>query len=47
MVRLQHDQNSQFKITLPKPLVLAKKWKKGDVLYFELDNIGNIIIKKK
>jgi bifunctional DNA-binding transcriptional regulator/antitoxin component of YhaV-PrlF toxin-antitoxin module len=46
MVRLQYDANRQFKITLPKQLVLAKGWKKGDVLQFELDKDGNLIIKR-
>ena len=47
MVKLQYDRNQQFKITLPKQLVLAKKWKKGDTLYFELDEQGNLVVKKK
>jgi len=47
MVRLQYDSNKQFKITLPKQIALAKKWKKGDKLVFEIDDKGNIIIKRK
>ncbi len=47
MVKLQYDSNRQFKITLPKQIVLAKKWKKGDVLQFEIDNTGNLLVKKK
>lgn len=47
MVRLQYDANKQFKITLPKQLVLAKRWKKGDKLLFEIDGNGDIVIKKK
>ena len=45
MVKLQHDANGQFKITLPKQIVLAKKWKKGEVLYFELDDKGDLVVK--
>ena len=41
MVKLQYDQNKQFKITLPKQIVLAKGWKKGDKLEFEIDNNGS------
>lgn len=47
MVKLQHDANGQFKITLPKQIVLAKKWKKGEVLCFELDDKSNLVVKKK
>jgi bifunctional DNA-binding transcriptional regulator/antitoxin component of YhaV-PrlF toxin-antitoxin module len=47
MVKLQFDSNQQFKITLPKQLAKAKRWKKGDELAFELDDKGNLIIKKE
>ena len=47
MVKLQYDSNKQYKITLPKQIVLAKKWKKGDKLVFEIDDTGNILIKRK
>ncbi|MBS3133287.1 AbrB/MazE/SpoVT family DNA-binding domain-containing protein [Candidatus Woesearchaeota archaeon] len=47
MVRLQYDSNLQFKITLPKQIVLAKRWKKGDKLVFEIDDNGNLVLKKK
>ncbi len=47
MVKLQFDNNQQFKITLPKPIVLAKSWKKGDDINIEIDGEGNIILKKK
>jgi bifunctional DNA-binding transcriptional regulator/antitoxin component of YhaV-PrlF toxin-antitoxin module len=46
MVKLQFDNNQQFKITLPKQIVLAKGWKKGDKLNIEIDDRGNIILKK-
>jgi bifunctional DNA-binding transcriptional regulator/antitoxin component of YhaV-PrlF toxin-antitoxin module len=47
MVRIQYDANEQFKITLPKQLVKAKGWRKGDELYFELDEKGNLVLKKE
>jgi len=43
---LQCPHNKQFMITLPKGLVLAKRWKKGEELIFLIDNKGDIIIKK-
>ena len=47
MVKLQFDNNQQFKITLPKQIILAKGWKKGDTLNIQLDDKGNIILNKK
>lgn len=47
MVKLQFDRNKQFKITLPKSLVLAKAWKKGDIVDVKLDNEGNIVLVKR
>ncbi|MFH0977739.1 MAG: AbrB/MazE/SpoVT family DNA-binding domain-containing protein [Candidatus Woesearchaeota archaeon] len=46
-MKLQYDQNKQFKITLPKQLAIAKGWKKGDKLTFELDEKGNLVIKRE
>jgi len=43
---LQYPHKKQFIITLPKGIVLAKGWKKGDLLEFVLNGEGNIIIKK-
>ncbi len=45
MVKLQYDANGQFKITLPKQIVLAKRWRKGEVLFFELDDKGDLVVK--
>lgn len=45
MVRLQFDQNKQYKLTLPKALIDAKGWKKGDRIKIELDNEGNLVLK--
>ena len=44
---LQNPNKKQFIITIPKGLVLAKGWKKGDILEFIIDNKGEIIIRKK
>ena len=46
MVKLQFDSNKQFKVTLPKQILLAKGWKKGDEIKIELDDNGNLILKK-
>ena len=45
MVKLQYDSNSQYKITLPKPIVVAKKWKRGDELVVEFDSEGNLVLR--
>ncbi|MFC1753063.1 hypothetical protein ACFL96_06670 [Thermoproteota archaeon] len=47
MVRLQFDQNKQYKLTLPKALIEAKGWKKGDVIAVGLDETGNIVLSIK
>ena len=44
---LQYPHNQQFMVTLPKGIVLAKGWKKGDALEFTIDTKGDIVIKKK
>jgi len=43
---LQYPNKRQFIITIPKGLVLAKRWKKGDKLVFFINNKGEIVIKK-
>lgn len=47
MVKLQFDNNKQYKLTLPKALVDAKGWKKGSEIKIELDPQGNILLKRK
>ncbi|MDP7323369.1 MAG: AbrB/MazE/SpoVT family DNA-binding domain-containing protein [Candidatus Woesearchaeota archaeon] len=47
MVKLQFDQNKQYKVTLPKQILEAIGWKKGDPLKVELDSFGNIILKNE
>lgn len=44
---LQFPNKKQYMITIPKGLVLAKDWKKGDVIVFMIDNKGDIVLKKK
>ncbi|MFH1182089.1 MAG: hypothetical protein V1702_03980 [Candidatus Woesearchaeota archaeon] len=46
MVKLQYDSNEQFKITLPKQIVMAKKWKKGDRIEIELDKRGDLVLRR-
>ncbi len=46
MVKLQYDQNGQFKITLPKQIAVAKGWKKGDTLRVKLNDKGNLVLEK-
>jgi len=46
MVKLQFDNNKQFKITLPKAILDAKGWKKGDNIKIELDAQGNLLLKR-
>lgn len=44
-MKLQFDNNKQYKITLPKALIDAKGWKKGARIKIELDSQGNILLK--
>jgi len=47
MVKLQFENNKQFKVTLPKQIIKAKGWKKGDEIVVILDQFGNIVLKKE
>ena len=44
-MKLQFDNNKQYKITLPKALVEAKGWRKGSRIKVELDKQGNILLR--
>ena len=44
--RLQFPNKKQYTVTIPKSLVAAKGWKKGDDLEFVLDDKGQIILRK-
>jgi bifunctional DNA-binding transcriptional regulator/antitoxin component of YhaV-PrlF toxin-antitoxin module len=39
------DNKGQYRITLPKELILDKGWKAGTVIRFVEDTKGNIILK--
>lgn len=45
--KLQFPNGRQFMVTLPKALIDAKGWGKGDILEFTLDKNGNIILRRK
>lgn len=45
LVKLQFDNNKQYKLTLPKALIDAKGWKKGSEIKVELDSQGNLVLK--
>lgn len=45
MVKLQYDNNKQFKVTLPKQLLLALRWGKGDDIAVELSD-GNLLLRR-
>jgi len=40
------ESNNQYKVTIPKELVLAKGWSKGTRLMFVEDKNGNIYLKE-
>lgn len=43
MVRLQfHEKNRQYVLTIPKAMVEAKKWKRGQELVFVFNERGNL-----
>jgi hypothetical protein len=44
LVKLQFDNNKQYKVTLPKALIDAKGWNKGAALKISLDEKGNIVL---
>ena len=46
MVKLQFDNNKQYKLTLPKALMEAKGWEKGTEIKVVLDSEGNIVLKE-
>ena len=43
---LQFPNKKQYIITIPKGLVLAKGWKKGDRLEFIINNKGEIVVRR-
>lgn len=47
MPKLQYDLNKQYKLTLPKALIEAKGWRKGEGIKVVLDAEGNLVLKKE
>jgi bifunctional DNA-binding transcriptional regulator/antitoxin component of YhaV-PrlF toxin-antitoxin module len=45
--KLQQMPNGQYSITLPRAIIEAKQWKKGDIMTIEFDPKGNIILRKE
>ncbi|MBW2980387.1 hypothetical protein KY360_03155 [Candidatus Woesearchaeota archaeon] len=43
---LQYPNKKQFIVTVPKGLVLAKGWKRGDKLEFVISNRGEIVMRR-
>ena len=44
--KLQLANGKQYLVTIPRSLVLAKSWQKGDSLSFTFDQNANIIVNK-
>ena len=47
MHKLQKDTNNQYKITLPKQIMEAKGWSKGDSIRITFDDKGNLVLAKE
>ena len=47
MVRLQFDKNRQYKLTLPKQIIEAKGWSKGDTIKVMLGENGDLLLKRE
>lgn len=45
-MRLQYN-NSQFTLTIPAAVCKAKGWAKGDEVELVIDNMGQVILRKK
>lgn len=46
MPKLQHT-GSQYTLTIPAAIARAKGWAKGDELEYIIDNLGNVLLRKK
>ena len=46
-MKLQQMKQGQFFVTLPRQIILAKEWKKGDEITTNVDNKGNIVLSRK
>ncbi len=45
-MKIQRMKSGQHFITLPNMIVKAKQWKKGDDLKVEINEEGNIVLRK-
>ena len=45
-MKLQQLKNGAYVLTLPKQIILAKQWQKGDDIKIMIDKEGNIVLKK-
>lgn len=46
-MKLQELNKTSYFVVLPKSIVLAKGWKKGDDIKVEINKEGNIVLKRK
>ncbi len=46
MVKLQFPNKKQYQVTLPKQIVEAKGWKKGDKIIVKINDKGEIVLKR-
>lgn len=44
-MKLQQLKQGQFFLNLPRQIVRAKGWKKGDVIQISIDKKGDIVLK--
>lgn len=47
MVKIQFDGNRQYKLTLPKQIVEAKGWGKGDEVRVLLSDSGDLVLRRE
>ena len=45
-MKLQEDSSGRYNITVPVSIVRAKGWEKGEDLEWEINDDGNIVLKK-
>jgi len=43
-MKLQQMNDRQFFVTLPKSIVLAKGWQKGDNIKFKINDKGELVL---
>lgn len=45
-MKLQQMKDRNYFLTIPKDIVRAKEWHKGDKIVAKIDKEGNILLKK-